>query len=121
MARSCVTRDDALTFVSRIYSDAQIAMTSRIVRSVLRVLQAGNGRSNRCEVADELTQRLITDGVVYTPEQLSAALIRLEDCGLLQRVQRTRYPSSWYDYGLTALIWFKAQAQARYGPKARKV
>ena len=63
-----------------------------LARAVLRVLQAGNGRSNRCEVSDELPHRLIADGAAYTPTQLSEALTRLEDCGLIQRVQRTGHP-----------------------------
>jgi hypothetical protein len=64
-----------------------------LARAVLKVLVAGNGRSNRCEVNQELPQRLATDNVNYDPAQLQLALVRLEDSGCIQRVQRQPYSS----------------------------
>jgi hypothetical protein len=55
---------------------------------VVRALQAGNGRSNRCERAEELPGRLAEDGVTFDPDGLSEVITRLEDCGQLVRVQR---------------------------------
>jgi hypothetical protein len=53
----------------------------------------GCGRTNRAEIKQELPQRLAADGVKYDPELLQPALIRLEDVGLIQRVQRQPYLS----------------------------
>ena len=66
-----------------------------LARAVLRALEAGNGRSNRCEVTDELPQRLRQDGAVYRAEDLPLALTRLEDSACIIRVHKqpfTSYP-----------------------------
>jgi hypothetical protein len=55
---------------------------------VLRALQPGNGRGNRCEANAELPERLAEAGVEFDPSDLAEALIRLENAGLLLRVQR---------------------------------
>jgi hypothetical protein len=55
---------------------------------VTRALQAGNGRSNRCERAKELPNRLDEDGVTFDPSDLDEVITRLEDCGQLVQVQR---------------------------------
>jgi hypothetical protein len=64
-----------------------------LARAVLKSLVAGNGRSNRCEVKTELPERLAADNVKYDPAQLQLALVRLEDVGLVHRVQRQPYGS----------------------------
>jgi hypothetical protein len=64
-----------------------------LARAVLKSLVAGNGRSNHCEVKTELPERLAADNVKYDPAQLQLALVRLEDSGCIQRVQRQPYSS----------------------------
>jgi hypothetical protein len=66
-------------------------LSDDLARAVLKVLVAGNGRSNRCEVKQELPQRLAADGVKYDPNDLPRALIKLEDSGCITRVQRQPY------------------------------
>jgi hypothetical protein len=58
-----------------------------LANAVIRALQPGNGRSNRCQLS-ELSERLESDGVTCTPEDLAATITRLADCGQLIRVQR---------------------------------
>jgi hypothetical protein len=82
-------------------------------RAVLRSLQAGNGRLIRCEVKDELPQRLQEDGVQYRAEDLQLALVRLEDAGCITRVQRqpyTVYPQFVVRSGLRRYNGFDALA-----------
>lgn len=77
------------------------ALVNDLCRAVLKALTAGNGRSNRCEVGSELPLRI--NGVVFDPELLALALVRLEDVGLIQRVQRQpygAYPQSIVGSGL---------------------
>src|SRR5512132_2957910 len=62
-----------------------------LARAVLAALVAGNGRSNRCEVTQELPQRQAADGVQYDPKDLPLALIKLEDSGCITRMQRQPY------------------------------
>src|SRR5512132_1810095 len=49
-----------------------------LARAVVRALEAGNGRSNRCETEEELRSRLADDGVGYHPQDLASALSLLE-------------------------------------------
>jgi hypothetical protein len=59
-----------------------------LAQAILRALQPGNGRSNRCEVEAELPDRLASDGVTFDVSDLDQALTRLEDCGRIIRTQR---------------------------------
>jgi DNA-binding HxlR family transcriptional regulator len=58
-----------------------------LARAFVWSLIPGNGRPHRCKI-DELSERLSTDGITCTPDELSDALARLEDVGLLVRVQK---------------------------------
>jgi hypothetical protein len=72
---------------------------------VLRALEVGNKPYELgCEIKEELPQRLDRDGVRYQPEDLSLALVNLEDSGCLVRFQRQMQPqritgngSKYYD------------------------
>jgi hypothetical protein len=72
---------------------------------VLRALEVGNRPYELgCEIREELPQRLDRDGVRYQPEDLSLALVKLEDSGCLIRFQRQMQPqritangSKYYD------------------------
>ena len=70
--------------------DSSEARAFELVQAVIRALQTGNGRSNRCKV-DELPERLTEDGVTFDPADLPEVLTRLEDCGQIIRVQRQPY------------------------------
>jgi hypothetical protein len=59
-----------------------------LAQAILRALQPGNGRSNRCDVEAELPDRLASDGVTFDVSDLDQALTRLEDCGRIIRTQR---------------------------------
>jgi hypothetical protein len=59
-----------------------------LARAVLRALQPGNGRSNRCRVEGELPDRLRQDEVDFLPEDLGTAIQRLEDAGAVVKVQK---------------------------------
>jgi hypothetical protein len=52
-----------------------------LAKAVIRALQLGNGRSNRCRVDREPPDRLAQDGVTYDPVDLDEALMKLVDCG----------------------------------------
>ena len=70
--------------------DSSEGPTFELVQAVIRALQTGNGRSNRCKV-DELPERLVEDGFTFDPADLPEVLTRLEDCGQIIRVQRQPY------------------------------
>jgi hypothetical protein len=55
---------------------------------VIQALRAGNGRSARCEIKEEVPERLHQDGVKFNAEDLSPALTRLEDSAVITRVQK---------------------------------
>ena len=55
--------------------------TYALARSIVRSLLPGNGRSNRCDDEDDLRSRLDSDGVIYDPSELPAALSLLENNG----------------------------------------
>ena len=61
-----------------------------LAKAVIRLLEPGNGRSHRCR-ADELPERLASDAVNSTADELAATITRLADCGQLIRVQRQPY------------------------------
>ena len=67
-------------------------MHSNWSKAVLRALQSGNGRSNRCKV-DELPERLTEDGVTFDPADLPEVLtetggLRSDHPGAEAAVQR---------------------------------
>jgi hypothetical protein len=76
-----------------------------LAKAVLRALEVGNKPYELgCEIKEELPQRLDRDGVRYQPEDLSLALVKLEDSGCLVRFQRQMQPqritgngSKYYD------------------------
>jgi hypothetical protein len=76
-----------------------------LAKAVLRALEVGNKPYELgCEIKEELPQRLRRDGVQYQSEDLSLALVKLEDSGCLVRFQRQMQPqritgngSKYYD------------------------
>jgi hypothetical protein len=76
-----------------------------LAKAVLRALEVGNKPYELgCEIKEELPQRLDRDGVQYQPEDLSLALVKLEDSGCIIRFQRQVQPqrvtgngSKYYD------------------------
>jgi hypothetical protein len=64
-----------------------------LARALLGALRAGNGRSARCEITKELPDRLREDGAQFRPQDLSLALVKLEDAGCVSRVQTQLGPS----------------------------
>ena len=71
-------------------ADSSEAQTFALAKAVIRALQTGNGRSNRCKV-DELPERLAEDGVAFDPAEVDEVLTGLGDCGQIMRVQRQPY------------------------------
>jgi hypothetical protein len=64
-----------------------------LAKAVLRALEVGNKPYELgCEIKEELPQRLRRDGVQYQSEDLSLALVKLEDSGCLVRFQRQMQP-----------------------------
>jgi hypothetical protein len=57
-----------------------------LAKAVVRALTSGSGRGNRCQV-EELPELLTADGINFDPDELSEVLARLEDVGLIVRVQ----------------------------------
>ena len=66
----------------------------QLTEAVIRSLTAGFGRPQRCPV-EELSERLIADGVAFDPDELSEVLARLADVGTVVRVQK-QHPSPMF-------------------------
>jgi hypothetical protein len=58
--------------------DADQARVDALAVDIIKALTPGNGCSNSCETVDELTKRLDSDGVIFDPIDIGAALARLE-------------------------------------------
>jgi hypothetical protein len=78
--------DEPATAITEPVEDRIFALS----KAVIRALSPGNGRSNRCP-RDELPERLISDGVIYDPDDLPEILARLADVGQIVRAQRQPY------------------------------